>query len=170
MPGILARRSQDGLDTQQQQFPPPSPFLFQRQLCSSEVSALHPPSSLPQQRDYHGPCSARPQPGGRGGCRRRPLSVACFFEINAAVCFAVRRQRQRKTPRAGKGRWQMPDAARSLGVFLPPPHTRNVPLSAQRSFILTAETFIVPKELVQYKSPLCVAASPMSHMQSQGKA
>lgn len=58
----------------------------------------------------------------------------------------------------------------SLGVFLPLPHTGNALLPTQRSFILTAETFIVPKELVQYNSPLCVAASPMSHMQSQGKA
>lgn len=32
-----------------------------------------------------------------------------------------------------------------------------------------AETFIVPKELVQYNNSLCAAASPMSHMQSQGK-
>lgn len=86
------------------------------------------------------------------------------------MCFAARGQRQRKTPRAGKGRWRMPDAAQSLGVFLPPPHTGNALLPAQRSFILMAETFIVPKELVQYNSPLCVAASPMSHMQSQGKA
>lgn len=55
-------------------------------------------------------------------------------------------------------------------VFLPLPRTGNALLLAQRSFILTAETFIVPKELVQYNSPLCTAASPMSHMQSQGKA
>jgi len=33
-----------------------------------------------------------------------------------------------------------------------------------------AETFIVLEELVQYNSPLCAAAAPMSHMQSQGKA
>lgn len=64
----------------------------------------------------------------------------------------------------------MPDAAQSLGVFLPLAHTGNALLLAQRSFILTAETFIVPKELVQHKGPLCTAASAMSHMQAQGKA
>lgn len=63
----------------------------------------------------------------------------------------------------------MSDAAQSPGLFLPPLHSGNALLPAQRSFILMAETFIVPKELVQYNSSLCVAASPMSHMQSQGK-
>lgn len=129
------------------------------------------PSELPpQQHGYHGPRSARLQPGTRGGCRGRPLSVARFFELDAAMCFAARRQHQRKAPRAGKGRWRMPGAAQSLGVFLPPPRAGNALLPAQRGFILTAETFIVPKELVQYNSPLCAAASPISHMQSRGKA
>lgn len=148
---------------------PPHPVSFRdnRAAVRSQLCTLRAPSPQP---DCHGPRSAHPRPAGRGGCRRRPLSVACFFEINAAMCFAARRQRQRKTPHAGKGRWQMPDAAQSLGVFLPPPRTGNAPLPAQRSFILMAETFIVPKELVQYNSPLCAAASPMSHMQSQGRA
>lgn len=154
------QRSQDGLDAPQQQIPTPS--HFQRQPCSSEVlgSAPRAPSRSSVVTTLawlaHGP-------GGTGRCRRKPRSVACLFAINAAVCFTA----------SGKDAsyWErMPDAAQSLGVFLPLPHTGNALLLAQRSFILMAETFIVPKELVQYNSPLCTAASPMSHMQSQGKA
>lgn len=89
--------------------------------------------------------------------------VACPFAINAAVCSAASEK--------DASCWErMPDAALSLGVFLPMPHTGNALLLAQRIFVLMAETFIVPKELVQYNSPLCRAASPMSHVQSQGKA
>lgn len=142
---------------------PPRPFSSRSRLCTLRAPSRSSVTTT-------GPRSARPQPGGRGGCRGRALSVGRFFEINAAVCFAGRRQHQRKAPRAGEGRWRKPGAAQSLGVFLPPPHAGNAPLPAQRGFLLTAETFIVPKELVQYNSPLCAAASPISHMQSRGKA
>lgn len=145
-------------------------FLFQRQPCCSKVSALHPASPLPQQHDYHVPLQASLWSVGRGRHRRRPPWVVCSFEIKAAVYFTARRQRHRKMPRTRKGWWWTPDAAPSAGVLLPPPHTGNAPLPAQRSFILMAETFIVPKELVPYNSPLCAADSSMSHMQSQGKA
>lgn len=153
MPGI-----QVVLNIQRYQFPGPHPYraAARSQLCTLRApptTVWPPPAFLPR---------------GRGRCRRH-LSVGFFFEINAAVCFAARRQHQRKLPHAGKGWWQVTDAARSPGLFLPLLHSGNALLPAQRSFILMAETFIVPKELVQYNSPLCAAASPMSHMQSQGK-
>lgn len=106
--------------------------------------------------------TAGPWPGGRGRSGESPFWEP-FSAINAAVCSAASKR--------DASCWErMPDAAQSLGVFLPLPHTGNALLLAQRSFILTAETFIVPKELVEYNGPLCTAASPMSHMQSQGKA
>jgi len=100
----------------------------------------------------------------------RQEKASCFSEINGSMCSPASRQRQRTAPCAGKARWRRPDAARFLGVFLPLPQAGNALLRAQRSFILMAETFIVLEELVQYNSPLCAAAAPMSHMQSQGKA
>lgn len=103
------QRSQDSLDAPQQQIPTPS--HFQRQPCSSEVTGSAPRapsrSSVVTTLAWlaHGP-------GGTGRCRRKPRSVACLFAINAAVCFTA----------SGKNAsyWErMPDAAQSLGVFLP---------------------------------------------------
>lgn len=126
-----------------------SPHLCTSELCHRAV--------------WWPPCTAGPWPGGQRQVQEKGPLGSLSLCNQCCCCFAASEK--------DASCWErMPDAAQSLGAFLPLPHTGNALLLAQRNFILTAETFIGPKELVQYNSPHCTAASPMSHMQSQGKA